>query len=261
MKGVHALRTSADRIVVGVLLIAAWQLASSVAGTYWVSSPWLTVKTLAILTSSGEMLRHAGFTVAAALSGFVLGGVPAVLLAMWLRRHPVIQKVLDPFMVAGYGLPKLALAPLFILWLGIGISSKIVLAGSVVFFLLFFTTFSGVQSIDQKLVRMARVCGATDWQISKTIVWPAVVPHLFAGIRIATPYAIGGVVISELISSSRGLGYLVQLGATNFSTPDIFAAVVAITLLTGMGNWLVAQAEKRALRWRAGLEANRATEL
>jgi NitT/TauT family transport system permease protein len=261
MTGVRALRTTTDRVVVGVLLLAAWQLASSVAGYYWVSPPWLTVKTLAALTASGEMPRHAGFTVAAALSGFALGGIPAVLLALWLRRHPLVQRVLDPFLVAGYGLPKLALAPLFILWLGIGISSKIVMAGSVVFFLLFFTVFAGVQAIDPKQVRMARVCGATDWQISRTIVWPAVVPHLFAGIRIATPYAIGGVVISELISSSRGLGYLVQLGATNFSTPDIFAAVVAITLLTGLGNWLVARAERRALKWRAGLQTQGGTEL
>lgn len=254
-----ATRTLLDRTAIGLLLLGGWQLATVLAGEYWVSSPWITLKTLAAQVASGEMPRHASFTVGAALAGFALGGIPAVALALWLRRHPLVQKVLDPFLVAGYGLPKLALAPLFILWLGIGIGSKIVLTASVVFFLVFFTTFAGVQGVDPRLVRMARVCGASDWQISRTIVWPSVVPHLFAGIRIATPYAIGGVVISELISSNRGLGYLVQLGATNFSTRDIFAAVVAITLLTGLGTWLVGRAEGRALRWRARVLSGVAT--
>lgn len=251
-----AWRTMVDRAAVGMAVLALWQLASHLAGEYWISSPWATLKTLAGSVASGEMLRHSLYTMGAAGAGFVVGGVPAVGLALWLRRHPLVRDILDPFMVAGYGLPKLALAPLFILWLGIGIASKVVLVASVVFFLVFFTTQSGVQAVDGKLVQMARVAGASNWQISRAIIWPSVLPFVFAGIRISTPYAIGGVVISELISSNRGLGYLVQLGASKFSTSDIFAAVVAITVLTGAGSWLVDRVERRALKWRRPVDSD-----
>lgn len=245
-----AIRLCVDRVAIGLLLLGVWQAGTALAGEYWISSPWATFRTLAEQTASGVIPRHAVATAGAALTGFALGVVPALALALWLRRHPLIKKVLDPFLVAGYGLPKLALAPLFILWLGIGIAPKIVLTASIAFFIVFFATFAGVQAVDAKLVRMARVAGASDWQVSRRIVWPSVVPHMFAGIRIATPYAIGGVVISELISSNRGLGYLVQLGTANFSTRDTFAAIIAIAVVMGLGTWLAGRAEARALRWR-----------
>ncbi|MGO4395123.1 ABC transporter permease [Variovorax sp. M-6] len=248
--GPRRLRAAADRAAVGLLLLAAWQLASLAAGDYWFSSPLTTWRTVMAGLQSGELVRHSAYTLGAAALGFAIGGVPGVWLPMLLRRSPRLRRILDPFMVAGYGLPKLALAPLFVLWFGIGAEAKVVLVASVVFFLLFFSTTAGVQAIEPRMIQMARVAGATNAQILRKIVWPSVLPHVFNGIRIATPYAIGGVVISELISSNRGLGYLVQLGATNFSAPDIFAAVATITVVTGAASWVVGLAEHRASRWR-----------
>lgn len=239
-----------DRLLVGLLLLALWQLASAIAGAYWISPPWVTLQRLVAITLNGELPRHTGYTLGAAAIGFVLGGVPGVLAPLALRRHRFLQTVLDPFLVAGYGLPKLALAPLFILWFGIGIGSKIALVVAVVFFIVFFSTQAGVQSSDQGLIRMARVIGARESQLARKVVWPSVVPFVFSGLRIATPYAIGGVIISELVSSNRGLGYLVQYAAMSFSTPDIFAVVVAITLVIGAATWLVQRLEQRLLRWR-----------
>jgi len=243
-------KTARDRVAVGLLLLAAWQLASYVAGAYWVSPPLATLQKIVGGVTSGDYFFHGAFTLGAALLGFVIGAVPGVLLPMLLRRRRVLRRILDPFLVAGYGLPKLALAPLFILWFGIGIESKVALVARVVFFLVFFNTLSGVESVDTRILQMARVAGAGDWQISQHVIWPSVVPHVFAGIRIATPYAIGGVVISELISSNRGLGYLVQLGAMNFSTPHVFGAIVAITVMTGVSSWVVDALEGYYLRWR-----------
>ncbi|MEO8542651.1 MAG: ABC transporter permease [Burkholderiaceae bacterium] len=241
---------SLDRLVLGLALLMLWQLASLLAGAYWISPPLETLRRLVAMTASGELPRHTGYTLSAAVIGFALGGVPGVLAPLVLRRHRFAQAVLDPFLVAGYGLPKLALAPLFILWFGIGIGSKIALVVSVVFFIVFFSTQAGVQSTDQRLIRMARVIGAREAQLSRKVVWPTVVPFVFAGLRIATPYAIGGVIISELVSSNRGLGYLVQYAAMSFSTPDIFAVVVAITLVIAVATWLVQLLERRLLRWR-----------
>lgn len=247
-----------DRLLLGLALLMLWQLASALAGAYWISPPLATLQRLIEMTASGELLRHAGYTLSAAAIGFVLGGVPGVLAPLVLRRHRFVQAVLDPFLVAGYGLPKLALAPLFILWFGIGINSKIALVVSVVFFIVFFSTQAGVQSADQRLIRMARILGAREAQLSRKVVWPTVVPFVFSGLRIATPYAIGGVIISELVSSNRGLGYLVQYGAMSFSTPDIFAVVFAITLVIAVATWLVQLLERRLLRWRPAQAAGSA---
>jgi NitT/TauT family transport system permease protein len=244
-----------DRLAVGACLLAAWQAASYWFGSYWVTPPWATLAQLAFMVREGDLLRHAGYTLAAAAGGFVLGAVPGALLPLWMRRHPDLLRVLDPYLAAGYGLPKLALAPLFILWFGIGPASKVALVTSVVFFIVFFSTMGGVKDVDRRWLRMARVLGASNAQLSRHVVWPAVLPHVFAGIRIATPYAIGGVIISELVSSNRGLGYLVQLGAMSFSTPEIFAAVIAITAVIGLASWLAGRLERRLLRWQPATDA------
>jgi NitT/TauT family transport system permease protein len=177
-----------------------------------------------------------------------------VLLPFLLRRQPIVVAILDPFMVGGYGAPKLAFAPLFILWFGIGIESKIALVAAVVFFIVYFSTLSGVRALEPKLVQMAQVMGANERQVGRHIVFPGAVPAIFAGFRIAVPYAIGGAVIAELISSNRGLGYLVQTGAMNFDTTSVFAAIAAATLLVLGANWVMNFLERLLLRWRPPID-------
>ena len=155
--------------------------------------------------------------------------------------------ILDPFMVGGYGAPKLALAPLFILWFGIGIESKIALVAITVFFIVYFSAQAGVRALDARLVQMAKVVGANERQLARHIVFPGAVPYIFTGLRIAMPYSIGGAVIAELISSNRGLGYLIQLGAMNFDTTGVFVALVATTCIVFLGNWSVNAARAAAV--------------
>jgi NitT/TauT family transport system permease protein len=248
-------RTVADRVLVLALILAAWQIGSAIVGTYWLSSPWATIARFAALTIDGELIRHAGYTLGEAAAGTLIGGVPAVLLPFVLRRHPVIVAILEPFMIGGYGAPKLAIAPLFILWFGIGIAAKIALVASVVFFIVYFATSSGVRALDAKLVQMAQVAGASERQIARHIVMPGAVPAIFAGFRIAVPYAIGAAVIAELISSNRGLGYLVQTGAMNFDTTSVFAAIAAATLVVLGTNGLMDGLERLLLKWRPPIQS------
>jgi NitT/TauT family transport system permease protein len=248
-------RTVLDRLVVAVVLIAAWQVGSLMVGTYWLSSPWATAVRFVEQVVSGELLRHAGYTLGEAVAGTFVGGVPAVLFPFVLRRHPIIVAILDPFMVGGYGAPKLAFAPLFILWFGIGIESKIALVASVVFFIVYFATLSGVRALDAKLVQMAQIVGASERRIAWHIVMPGAVPNIFAGFRIAVPYAISAAVIAELISSNRGLGFLVQTGATNFDTTSVFAAIIMATLLVLGATGLMNALEAMLLRWRPPIES------
>jgi len=247
-------RTVLDRLLVGIIILGAWQLGSVIVGNYWLSSPWATLSRFAAQLMNGELIFHASYTLGEAVAGTVIGGVPAVLLPFLLRRHPIIVAILDPFMIGGYGAPKLAFAPLFILWFGIGIESKIALVASLVFFIVYFATLNGVRALDAKLVQMAQIIGASEHQVSRHIVLPGAVPSIFAGFRIAVPYSVGAAVIAELISSNRGLGYLVQTGAMNFDTTSVFAAIVMATLLVLGANWLMNSLEMLLLRWRPQID-------
>jgi NitT/TauT family transport system permease protein len=248
-------RSLLDRLLVGIIILGVWQLASLIVGNYWLSSPWATLSRFAAQLLNGELIFHASYTLGEAAAGTLIGGIPAVLLPLLLRRHPILVAILDPFMIGGYGAPKLAFAPLFILWFGIGIESKIALVASLVFFIVYFATLNGVRALDTKLVQMAQIIGAAERQVSRHIVLPGAVPSIFAGFRIAVPYAVGAAVIAELISSNRGLGYLVQTGAMNFDTTSVFAAIVMATLLVLGANWLMNSLEKLLLRWRPQIES------
>jgi ABC-type nitrate/sulfonate/bicarbonate transport system permease component len=243
-------RTYADRLVVLVVILAAWQVGSYFVGPYWLSSPWAVASRFVAQIWSGELIRQSAYTIEESLIGTIVGGVPAVLLPFLLRRHPIMVAILDPFMVGGYGAPKLAFAPLFILWFGIGIESKIALVASVVFFIVYFNTLAGVRALDPRLVQMAQIAGAGERHVARHIVFPAAVPYILAGFSIAVPYAIGGAIIAELISSNRGLGYLVQTGAMNFDTTSVFSAILAATLIVHAANMLLDAAERFLLRWR-----------
>jgi NitT/TauT family transport system permease protein len=239
-----------DQILVLLILLAGWQGLSLLLGVYWIGTPWGVAVRLYSGVLNGEILRHASYTLAEALAGFVIGGIPAAILPFLLRRFPIVTAILDPFMVGGYGSPKLALAPLFILWFGIGIESKIALVAFTVFFIVYFSTLSGIRALDTKLVQMAEVLGASEANVARYIIFPGAVPHIFTGFRIAMPYSIGGAVVAELISANRGLGYLIQLRSMNFDTTGVFVALVAVCIVVFLSNLIVNVVEKRLLRWR-----------
>jgi NitT/TauT family transport system permease protein len=249
-RAVGRLGSHGDRILVFVVLLAAWQAVSMAFGTYWFGSPWGTLSRFVAGVWDGEIIRHAAYTVEEAALGFLIGGIPAAALPFFLRRLPAVTAILDPFMVGGYGAPKLALAPLFIVWFGIGIESKMALVVFTVFFIVYFSAHSGVRALDAKLVQMAQVMGANEPQVARLIVFPGAVPYIFTGFRIAMPYAIGGAVIAELLSANRGLGYLIQTRAMDFDTTGVLVALVATACVSIGGNWCVNVVEARLLRWR-----------
>jgi NitT/TauT family transport system permease protein len=284
------MRTRIDRVLVLVALIAIWVALSATLGSYWVGSPWGVATRLGSAVWSdiwqaiehllgpywpqsalgeltrpgnlglqgqlqGQILVHASYTLFEAVAGFLIGAIPAAALPFLLRRLPIVTAIIDPFMVGGYGAPKLALAPLFILWFGIGIESKIALVAITVFFIVYFSALAGVRALDAKLVQMAQVVGASERAVARHIVFPGAVPYIFTGFRIAMPYSIGGAVIAELISANRGLGYLIQLGAMNFDTTGVFVALVAVTFIVFLGNWSVDIVERWLLRWRPPADA------
>ena len=155
------MRSLVDRIVVGVMLVAMWQVASWTLGEYWASSPWGTASRFVAMIASGELPLHTMYTLQETLVGFLIGAPPGILIPFLLRRHATARAIIEPYIVGAYGIPKLALAPLFIVWFGIGIGSKVALVASVGFFILFFNAMAGVSAIDPRLLATARIFGPT----------------------------------------------------------------------------------------------------
>lgn len=255
-------RTTIDRALVLVAVLLVWELASLGAGSYWVASPWATLRGLAESIQDGSLAFQGSYTLRATLIGIVIGGVPGVVIPVLLRPFARVQAVLEPFFMAGYGIPKVAIAPLFIVIFGIDLESKIAVVASAVFFIVLISTQSGIQAAQRGLVDMSRIAGANAWQVGWHVVLPGAVPFVLSGFRIAVPYAISSVVITELISSNRGLGFMIQSSATDFNTRGVFVALLAITLLALAANMLVALIERRLLAWRPPVvQAEQATSM
>lgn len=243
------LQTSIDRVLFGGLLVGAWYLAAARTGVQWTSSPHLVLLRIWADLTSGKTAFHAQYTLLSAALGFAIGAVPGAVLPLILRRSPLLLSVIDPFLVAAYGLPKAALIPLFIIWFGIGIWSKVALVVSVSFFLVFFSMLEGVRAVDPKLVRMAEIAGASERQVALTVILPSTLPYLFSAVGVTLPLSIGGAAICEIISSNRGLGYLIQSSAMDFDATGSIAAIVTLAVLVAITNFLSDLAHARIVAW------------
>jgi NitT/TauT family transport system permease protein len=193
---------------------------------------------------------HIWATVYATLLGFAIGAAAGMVGGIWLGLSPFLSRLLDPYIWAFNALPKVALAPLFLLWFGLGISSKVALAAVLVVFLVFVNTFSGVREVDRDLVDSLRLMRATPSQVLTKVILPSATSWIFVGLRTAVPYALIGAIIGELIASNRGLGYLVQRAGSEFDTAGVFAALVVIAVLAIMFNAVVNAGQARLEGWK-----------
>lgn len=238
------------RIVFGLAALGAWHAAHRALGAEWISSPGDIVRRTIEIGASGELLRHMVATLTEAVLGFLLGGGLGVLLPFALRFSPRLAAALDPFVAAAMGVPKLALAPLLILWFGIGLISKVVFVAGLVFFLIFFNTLAGVRSVDPRLASAARVLGAGEWAVTWEIAWHTALPNVFAGLKIALPRAISAAVLGEFIAADRGLGYYINNARAMADTVGLFTGVAAVTLLVMALDAGLERIRARSLAWR-----------
>jgi NitT/TauT family transport system permease protein len=245
------LRLSASRIAVLIVTLGIWQFASGrMIDPFWVSSPAAIIGRLLSWLPTEIFWIHLQVTLIETVVGFIIGTLCGVLLGLALGMNRYIAEVLDPFIVALYSLPKVALAPLFILWFGIGIFSKIVLVSFGVFFLMFYSTFSGVTSVDRDLIDSLRLMGARRWQIARTVIFPAATVWIFTGMKVSVPYALIGAVVGEMLASNRGIGYLVQSSAGQYDTTGVFAALTVLMVISVSIQSFLKYSESIVLHWR-----------
>jgi NitT/TauT family transport system permease protein len=237
---------------VGILiaLLMLWQFLVTDASLPYFSRPSLILAKLYELLSHRDIYRHMSVTLAEIALGYSLGAAFGLSLGFILGRSRFLSAALQPYIIGLYSIPKIALAPVFIVWLGLGMASKVAVVFVASFFLVFFNTYSGLISINEELVRLARLMGASWPQTVARVILPAAAHQIFLGLRTAVPYAVIGAVIGEYIGSSEGLGYFILYASQTYDATALFAGIiilVAIVFIANFGlNWL----EGRVIRWR-----------
>jgi ABC-type nitrate/sulfonate/bicarbonate transport system permease component len=240
----------AGRLALGVACLVAWQLGTDAMGAAWLPGPVDVLVRIWQLTVSGEVFRDTAVTFSEAAAGMLIGGGAGAVLPFALRLSPRLMTALDPLISAGFGLPKLALAPLFILWFGIGLITKVAFVASIVFFLMFYNGLAGILSVDPRLVAALRVAGASEWMIGREIVWNTAKPFLFAGLKIALPRALSGAVVGEFIAADSGLGWYIQNARNLNDTTGVLAGAIIVTVLVMAVNAALQRVQARSLSWR-----------
>ena len=239
------------QVALGTLVLLVWQGASGrLVDNFFISNPIDVAVRLYGWTMDGSIFRHLGATVYATAMGFFIGAVGGAILGVWLGVSPFASRLLSPYLNALNALPKVALAPLFVPWFGLGLESKIALAAVLVLFLVFLNTFAGVREVDQDLIDGARLMRATRAQVIAKVIIPSAMSWVFAGLKISVPYALIGAVLGEMIAANRGLGYLVQFSGAQFDSAGVFAVLLVIALLAVGLNFLVEIVQHRMERWR-----------
>ena len=245
-------RIWAARAALLVAILGIWELsAGTVVPEFFISRPSEIFATLRGWAESGRLFYHAGITSIEALLGFLLGSLIGVSVGVVLGRGRTLAEILDPFIMMFYSLPKVALAPMFILWFGIGIDMKVYLTATIVFFLVFLNTYSGVRAVSREQIAILRLMGATEAHILRKVVIPSAITWVFNGLRLSVPYALIGAIVGELIASNKGLGYLLADASGQFDTAAMFAALVAIMALALLLNFAVQWVERKAMPWKS----------
>lgn len=241
-----------SRVVLAAGVLAAWELASGrLVSAFWVSSPSQIVLGFRDLIVSGQLHTAIFNTMLEATIGFVAGAALGIFLGVVFGVNRIVARVLDPYLIGLYSLPRVALVPLFILWFGIGFEMKVIFTALLVFFPIFMNTLAGMRDVDDDLIDVIRVMGASRLDTITKVFIPSALTWVFAGLRISVPFALIGAVVAEMFSSNQGLGYLISLTANQFNTAGLFATLIVITVLGLCLDAVVHFFERRLLRWQS----------
>lgn len=242
------------RILVLVVFLMFWHLsvAYGLADQAFVSTPGAVAEALVRLFKNGEVWAHLNTTFSEVGIAFFWSVVLGMSAAVLLDRNERLNLLLSPYLAAFNSMPRIALGPIFILWFGIGMTSKVILAISLGFFIILMSTMGGLRNVDRDLLLMSRLYGASNLRLFLYVRLPWALPSVFAGLKLTLIYCTSGAVIGEMIASQRGLGLLLQTYSGQFDIASVLAVmvilVVAVVLLTA----LIVQMERKFLGWTQG---------
>ncbi len=234
-----------------VVFLAAWQWGPRLLGIpHFIIPPLSMVAEEAVrMWHVNALMTHTSITAAEVLAGFLIGSLLGALIGYLLGMSPTAEFALSPYILALQIAPKVAFAPLFIMWMGFTVYPKILVAILIVFFPVLVNVLTAVRTVDPDLINLARAFKATRAQIFWKIEFPASLPPLFAGLRIGSTLAVVGVVVGELVGGNMGLGYLLAFGEGQANTPMVFVTILMLTLVGTVAYLLVILAEMRVLHY------------
>jgi NitT/TauT family transport system permease protein len=248
------------RVLILVVIVGGWELATRVGFNgplidpfFWgqPSGIWQQIVTWVTQgTAQGPLWEQIAVTLEEAIIGFVIGAALGIVFGVALGRNRFLADVLGPYVKVANSIPRVTLAPLFAIGLGLGIQSKVALAVVLVFFIVFFNAFQGVREVDRNLLANARILGASQRQLSTSVILPSALTWIFASLHTSFSFALVGAVVGEFIGGLQGIGLLIQTAGANFNANGVFAAMVILAVVALLSEFLITALERRLLRWR-----------
>jgi len=248
----EALRDAALTFAFIAIGLAAWEFAAArkLINPFYTSRPSDIGADFLQFMLDGELFRHLAVTLHEAFGGLVLGTLAGIACGLALGKIEWLGRLGEPIITALYGIPKLALAPIFILWFGLGLESKIFLSALLVFYLVFFSTFAGIRSIDPDITAAIRLMGASRCQLVTRVFLPSCVPWILTGIRGGIGASLLGAIVGEYMGASAGLGWMIQYATTTYQIERVMSCILALLLIGLALNRSLNACERRLLRWR-----------
>jgi sulfonate transport system permease protein len=247
----EALRTCVLQVALLVALLGTWQIASGrFVDSLFLSNPVAIAMAFVRIVIDGTLWWHLEVTLLEMTLGYVLGVVVGVGAAFAVSLIPYGRPIAQPIALMAFATPKVALAPLIIIWFGIGLLPKVILAAALVFFVIYFNTLAGIGAANRDMMALLRLMSASPAAVFAKVVLPGAVPYIVTAMRITLPAALIGAIIGEFMSSSRGIGYLIAAASSRYDTAQVFAGIFSLVAFVLLLNSGVNLLERRLLRWR-----------
>jgi NitT/TauT family transport system permease protein len=249
-------RILAAQGLLGVALVSVWEglARAGMIDPFFFSRPSAIARRVASWLVEGTVWPHLGVTALEALLAFLIGAGAGMSVGFLLAQMPRTALVLEPYVHVLNALPRVVLAPIFLLWFGLGIWSKVALGVTLVFFVVFFNTYRGIRDVDRRLVDNALLLGASRAQLARHVLVPSALSWIFASLHLSIGFAIVGAVVGEYLGAARGIGYLISQAEGVFDTTGVFAGIVILSALVLLVTFLVVRLERWLLRWQPRAE-------
>lgn len=239
-------------VAFGVVVVGLWQYLShhGTLDPFYFSRPSAIAARVQDWLTSGFLYRHLAVTLQEAFWALVLGVVAGLATGLLLARLPWLDWTIGPYLRMANAVPRIVLAPIFVLWFGLGMGSKVALGVTLVFFVVFFNTYQGVRDVDPAVLNNARMLGASERQLARHVLLPSALSWIFSSLHLSVGLAIIGAVVGEYLGSTEGIGYVIAQGEGLFDTTAVFAGMTVLMVVVLVVDHLVNRLERRLLRWK-----------
>ena len=238
--------------VVRVAIIGGFFFLWEIASGRWIE-PFLISSPSRIFTSlitgfrDGDLVQHTWVTFQEIAIGFPVGAISGIALGYAFGRSRALAEIFEPIIIALNGIPRTAVAPLFIVWLGIGLWSKVGVVFLLTFFLNFFNTYTGMRQMDREYVDLANLMGVKGWKLTFKVILPAISPYVFTGIRTSIPFAVIGAIVGEFVAATEGVGFFIRMSAGIFKTADVFVGIIVLMIMVVVMDKIAERIEKKSV--------------